>query len=101
MGCSQAVRQSPGATIPRFESSMFYAYVLKSLKNGSLYFGNSYNPRGRLEKYHNRGQSPYTKNLAPWILVYKEPFRTKIEAMKRERFFKTGKGREYLKKKIK
>ncbi len=93
MGYSQAVRQSPPATIRRFEiPGMFYSYVLKSIKNGSLYFGSSYNPEGRLEKYHNAGYSKYTKNLRPWVLVYKEAFTSKKEAMQRENFLRPVKG---------
>ena len=46
---------------------------------------------------HNSGLSPYTKNRGPWVLVYSEAFESRGEAMKRERFLKSGKGREFLK----
>jgi len=33
-----------------------------------------------------------------WELIYKEEFDNKTEALKREKWLKTGVGREYLKK---
>jgi len=35
-----------------------------------------------------------------WELLYKEEFENKSEALKREKWLKTGVGREYLKKNI-
>ena len=35
--------------------------------------------------YHNKGASKYTRNGGPWILIYKEVFKTKKEAWLRER----------------
>ena len=75
---------------------MFYAYVLKSLKNGRFYTGSTNNIKRRLNE-HNNGQTTYTSKTGPFELVYKESYNTKIEAAGRERFLKTGKGRELLK----
>jgi putative endonuclease len=47
---------------------------------------------------HNAGQNPATKHGVPWILVYFEKFETRTEAVRRERYFKTGRGREELEK---
>jgi putative endonuclease len=33
----------------------------------------------------------------PWILIYTENFETRKEAMRREKFFKSGQGREEVK----
>jgi putative endonuclease len=35
----------------------------------------------------------------PWILIYQEAFTTRAEAMKRERFFKSIEGYQWLKDK--
>jgi putative endonuclease len=75
---------------------MFYVYVLKSLKNGRLYTGSTNDIERRFYE-HNIGQTKYTSNTRPFELVYKESYNTKIEATKREKFLKTGKGRELLK----
>ena len=79
---------------------MYYAYVLINPK-GKLYKGSTDNLQKRI-KQHNAGEfKSYTRKLGPWELVYKESFITRREAEARERFFKTGKGREFLKKVIK
>ena len=76
---------------------MFYVYVLKSLKNGRHYTGSTNNIERRLLE-HNSGQTKYTRQTGPFELVYKETYGSKLEATKRERFLKTGKGREVLHK---
>ncbi|MGQ0827151.1 MAG: GIY-YIG nuclease family protein, partial [Bacteroidota bacterium] len=40
----------------------------------------------------------YTKNKGPWVLVYSESYITRSEAVKREKYFKTGVGRDLIKK---
>ena len=49
-------------------------------------------------KEHNLGKMKSTKGYLPWVLVYKEKFDTRIEARIREKFLKSGQGRDYLKK---
>jgi len=74
----------------------YYVYVLKSLSCGKHYIGSTGNLENRIEA-HNSGLSSYTKGRMPWILVYKEKYSSRSEAMRRERFLKSGKGREELK----
>jgi putative endonuclease len=74
---------------------MFYVYVLKSLKNGRHYTGSTNDIERRVYE-HNSGQTKSTSKIGPFELVYKEAYSTKIEANKRERFLKTGKGREFF-----
>ena len=50
-----------------------------------------------LQHNANDGFSSYTKSKGPWKLVHKEEYDNEKEARKREKFFKTGKGREFLK----
>ncbi len=45
---------------------------------------------------HNFGKCRYTSGRRPWKLVYKEIFKTRSEAMRREKFLKSGQGRKYL-----
>ena len=79
--------------------TMFSVYVLRSLKNGRFYTGFTGNFSRRIIE-HNSGKSLYTKLTKPFELVYVEEFVIKSEALKREKFFKTGKGRELLKSKL-
>jgi len=75
---------------------MFYAYVLKSLKNNSYYFGSTRDINNRL-KSHNAGKSKYTKSFRPWEVIYFEQYQTRKEAFYREMFFKSKEGRDWLK----
>lgn len=47
-------------------------------------------------KEHNTGKTKSTKGYIPWQLVYFETFNSREEAIEREKFFKSGKGREFL-----
>jgi len=76
---------------------MFYVYVLKSLKNNRLYTGSTSNLNKRI-KQHSLGLSKYTKLTRPFRLIYKEEYKSRTEAYRRELFLKSGKGREFLKK---
>ncbi len=78
---------------------MFYAYVIKSLKNGSLYKGHCEFLEERL-KEHNNGKTKSIKHCIPFEIIYFEEFVTLEEAIKREKYFKTAAGRKYLKKKL-
>lgn len=74
---------------------MFYVYVLQSLKNNRFYTGSTDNLERRLHE-HNSGLSKYTKSTRPFKLMYFEMFDNRSDAIKREKYFKTGKGREEL-----
>ena len=76
---------------------MFHVYVLESEITGRHYVGHTSDLAQRLGQ-HNNGITKSTKNRGPWKLVHQEQFSAKAEAMRRERFLKTGQGREELKK---
>lgn len=77
----------------------YYSYVLRSLKNGLLYKGSTENIEKRL-RYHNAGESNYTSKHIPWELVIAEAFETRAEAMKREKWYKSGAGRDWIKSQL-
>jgi predicted GIY-YIG superfamily endonuclease len=74
---------------------MFEVYVLKSIKDEICYIGSGKRAEERLRR-HNKGDYRFTKGHRPWRLVYVEKYPTRSEAVKRERFLKSGKGREWL-----
>ncbi|QQG44416.1 MAG: GIY-YIG nuclease family protein [Candidatus Roizmanbacteria bacterium] len=78
---------------------MFYTYVLKSYKDNKLYIGFSDNLKQRIED-HNNGKVSSTKDRRPLKLIYYEACLSKLKALKREKYFKTGFGRQYLKNRI-
>ena len=73
----------------------YYSYVLRSLKNGILYKGSTNNIEYRLH-HHNTGKSPYTSRHTPWEMVLFEEFNSRSEAMKREKWYKSGVGRDWI-----
>ncbi len=80
---------------------MFYAYVLKSRKNGKFYSGHTENLERRISAHNtNKNKKNFACVNSPWDLVFFETFSTRAEAMKQEKFFKTGRGRGYIKEKV-
>lgn len=79
---------------------MYYVYFLKSLRNNDLYIGSTENVFNRLKK-HNLGEVKSTQFYRPWELLGFEEFKTRSEAVRRERFLKTGQQKELLKRKYK
>ncbi len=76
---------------------MYFVYVLWSNKIKKRYIGSTEDVTKRLTK-HNEGKSTFTKRGMPWILIHNEIYETKAEALKREKFLKTGVGRAWLDK---
>jgi putative endonuclease len=74
---------------------MFYVYVLRSGKTGRRYIGSCKDLDDRLGR-HNRGESNATKHGVPWTLIHSEQFETRSEALCKEQYFKTGRGRDEL-----
>ena len=80
---------------------MFYLYLLKSKKDNSLYLGFAPNLKVRLLK-HNQGLVQSTKNSRPWELIYYEAYKSKRDALMREKRLKQfKKGYASLKGRIK
>lgn len=77
---------------------MFFAYILKSLKDGKYYYGSTENIINRVI-YHNKRKVKSTKSRTPLILHYSEEYKTRREAVVRERFFKSIDGYVWLKSK--
>ncbi|MCF7812840.1 GIY-YIG nuclease family protein [Candidatus Gracilibacteria bacterium] len=73
-----------------------YTVYILSNPQGILYKGITENITRRLEQ-HNQGKSRWTREKGPWRVIYQEEYTTKKEALKREKFFKSGKGRSELK----
>ena len=78
---------------------MYYTYVLKSNKDNKLYIGYTENLKKRFEE-HGVGKVDATRNRRPLILVYYEACLSKKNALKREKYFKTGFGRKFLKDRV-
>lgn len=78
---------------------MFFTYVLISKKDRRYYVGFTSNLDERI-KLHNEGSVVSTKNRRPLEIVYYEACFNKDKAVSREKYFKTGFGRKFLKSRI-
>ncbi len=78
---------------------MFYTYVLHSLKDEKLYVGWTKDLKNRVA-FHNDGKVESTKFRRPLELVYYEACLDEKKSIKREKYFKTGFGRRFLKNRI-
>lgn len=74
---------------------MYYVYVLQSRSHHTYYVGSTEDVPKRL-KEHNEGRCRYTSGRMPWEVVYQESYSTRAEAMRREKYLKSGAGREWL-----
>ena len=80
---------------------MFYVYMLKSKKDKSHYIGFAPDLKKRIEK-HNQRLVQSTKGLRPLALVYYEAYKSKEDALIREkRLKKFAKGLTSLKSRLK
>ena len=75
---------------------MIYVYIIQSEKDKRFYVGMSENVEIRLNQ-HNSGKTKSTKGYKPWKLLFFEEFETRQEARKREKYLKSGIGKEYIK----
>ena len=79
------------------ENHLIFVYAIKSLKDGRIYVGMSADIDRRL-KEHNSGKSRSTKGYRPWELIYAEKCPNRTSARNREKYWKSGIGKEQLKK---
>lgn len=76
-----------------------YTYVLRSKYDNDLYIGSTGDLKQRLET-HNQGGVKSTEGRRPLELIYYEACLNKKKSEHRERYFKTGFGRKFLKDRI-
>ena len=74
---------------------MFTVYAISSIGKNYIYVGMTSNLENRLKR-HNGFREKTTKPYAPFILIYTEVCETRAEARKREKYWKSGLGKEKL-----
>jgi putative endonuclease len=78
----------------------FVVYILYSEKFNQNYTGYTSNLIERFKSHNSLSTKGHTIKYRPWIVIHIEFFDSKAEAMKREKFLKTGIGRKFIKKLI-
>ncbi|MDO8471174.1 MAG: GIY-YIG nuclease family protein [bacterium] len=75
---------------------MYFIYIIKSLNRNYFYVGISNNV-GRRFIEHNSGKNRTTRAYKPFKLLRSEKFPDRMSARKREKWFKSGEGKEFIK----
>jgi putative endonuclease len=78
---------------------MYHVYILKSLKDESLYIGSSENVKKRLAE-HSSGATKYSSTKRPYVLKWFCTFPTKQQALKFEKYLKQGSGFAFARKRL-
>ena len=79
---------------------MYYVYVLLSQQDNLFYIGYSTDLAERVKR-HKAGRVPATKFRLPVVLIFYEAYIDKSDAWRREKYFKTTKGKAVLKSMLK
>ena len=74
----------------------YFVYVIKSEIDGRIYVGFSENVQKRI-KEHNSGKTKSTKGYRPWQLFFTLECESRKEAREKEKYYKSGIGKEKLK----
>jgi putative endonuclease len=75
---------------------MFFVYCLSSLSRNYLYVGLTDNLERRFSE-HQSGKNHTTKPYRPFEIIFSEIFKTRKEARNKEKYLKSGVGKEFLK----
>lgn len=78
---------------------MHIVYLLESETDRGWYIGYTGALERRLRE-HNAGANASTRGRRPFRLIYAEAYLNKTDALRRERFLKSGSGRGFLKKQL-
>ena len=74
---------------------MFYVYAISSLNHNYIYVGLAQDIPKRIKR-HNGGRERTTRFYKPFELIYSESCVTRIAASEREKYWKSGIGKEKL-----
>ena len=74
----------------------YTVYVLRSTRNHKRYVGyTSKDPKDRSHD-HLTGSNKWTRQNEPFVIIHTEMFGDKTDAIRRERYLKSGQGRKWL-----
>jgi len=74
----------------------FVVYILYSERFNKNYTGFTSNLIERFKSHNYLGTKRFTLKFRPWAVIHVEFFNSKSEAIKREKYFKTGTGRQFI-----
>jgi len=74
----------------------YFVYAISSISRKYIYVGMTNNLNRRISD-HNKGYNRTTKPYAPFELIFTQEFPSRIEARIKEKYLKSGVGKEFLK----
>jgi len=74
----------------------FVVYILYSERFKKNYTGFTSSLIERFKSHNQLATKGYTLKFRPWVVIHVEFFYSKSEAMQREKYLKTGIGREFI-----
>ncbi len=74
---------------------MFFVYAISSQVRNYIYVGMTQDLKARLKR-HNEKRERTTRAFAPFQLIYSEQLETRPQARIREKYWKSGIGKEKL-----
>ena len=75
---------------------LYIVYAIESEVDARIYVGFSNDVAKRL-KQHNARKTKSTKGFIPWKIIYTEEIMGRLNARDREKYLKSGIGKEFLK----
>jgi putative endonuclease len=76
---------------------MYTVYILYSEQSKRTYTGYTNDVKRRLQEHNVTETRGFTLRYRPWTIIHSEEYQTINEAREREKFLKTGKGRQEVK----
>jgi len=92
--CDALFRNISGKRVPE-KSNAYFAYVLEC-EDGSLYKGYTQDLFARINRHLEGKGAKWTKEHKPVVLIHFEEFESEKDAVEREKYYKSGSGREWI-----
>jgi putative endonuclease len=76
---------------------MIYVYAIRSLERNWIYVGQTEDAIARFHQ-HNKGEEKTTRPYLPFMLIFSMECTDRTEARKYEKFYKSGRGKDILRR---
>ena len=77
---------------------MYYTYIIQSINNPSkFYIGYTNSLSNRLIAHNHINNKGYTAKYMPWQIFHYFEFENKVDALRKEKWLKSGIGRTWFK----
>ena len=79
----------------------YFVYAIYNIQNDKIYIGQTVDLVVRLKQHNDYSFKKFTSRYSGgWVVVHQEVFKSRKEAVKREKELKSYQGRKFIKNKI-